>query len=212
MKNIKSVKFLLPFLLIAITSIGFSSWNISSAKKIETVFKSGDFFRLENFILYDDQIDLFEFCPYGLIVDETIANSGELTFGFTFLNTKTFIDVSGHNNLKLMLDFTSSCSNDVNFNIFNFLTKNETHKYSISSSKNNISYTNDITNLVNNSDSKLINFTIEVPDISIFENEQFYFCFKLNFDFSSVMNDFNTSVYQKICNNSLKFKMAIKTL
>ena len=212
MKNIKRAQFLLPLLLIAITSIGFSSWNISSAKKIETVYKSGDIFRLENFISYDDQVVLFEFCPYGLIVDETIADSGELTFGFTFLNTKTFIDVIGHNNLELIFDFTSSCSNDMNFNIFNFLSESETHKYSISSSKNNISYTNEITDLINNPDSSLINFTIEIPNISIFENDQFYFSFKLNFDFSSVINDFNTSVYQKICNNSLKFKMATKTL
>ena len=210
--KLKRIKLLLPISVLSLTSIGFSTWNITISSVLNTDVYVGKVNKLSDFITFDETINFFEFCPYGIIQDETIVDTGNLSVGFYFTNLQEFISNEQNSSIRLAISLKSSCKIDSSFNIFNYLSNTTNPKYSITENKDNLEYINDLTDYTVNSSTASFDFNFTIENISLHTSNQFYFSLNLQFDFSSVMNNFEQAIYQKVGNNNLSFKLYINLL
>lgn len=210
--KLKRIKLLLPISVLSLTSIGFSTWNITISSVLNTDVYVGKVNKLSDFITFDETINFFEFCPYGIIQDKTIVNTGNLSVGFYFTNLQEFISNEQNSSIRLAISLKSSCKIDSSFNIFNYLSNTTNPKYSITENKDNLEYINDLTDYTVNSSTASFDFNFTIENISLYTSNQFYFSLNLQFDFSSVMNNFEQAIYQKVGNNNLSFKLYINLL
>ena len=210
--KLKRIKLLLPISVLSLTSIGFSTWNITISSVLNTDVYVGKVNKLSDFITFDETINFFEFCPYGIIQDKTIVNTGNLSVGFYFTNLQEFISNEQNSSIRLAISLKSSCKIDSSFNIFNYLSNTTNPKYSITENKDNLEYINDLTDYTVNSSTASFDFNFTIENISLYTSNQFYFSLNLQFDFSSVMNNFEQAIYQKVGNDNLSFKLYINLL
>lgn len=210
--KLKRIKLLLPISVLSLTSIGFSTWNITISSVLNTDVYVGKVNKLSDFITFDETINFFEFCPYGIIQDETIVDTGNLSVGFYFTNLQEFISNEQNSSIRLAISLKSSCKIDSSFNIFNYLSNTTNPKYSITENKDNLEYINDLTDYTVNSSTASFDFNFTIENISLYTSNQFYFSLNLQFDFSSVMNNFEQAIYQKVGNDNLSFKLYINLL
>ena len=210
--KLKRIKLLLPISVLSLTSIGFSTWNITISSVLSTDVYVGKVNKLSDFITFDETINFFEFCPYGIIQDETIVDTGNLSVGFYFTNLQEFISNEQNSSIHLAISLKSSCKIDSSFNIFNYLSNTTNPKYSITENKDNLEYINDLTDYTVNSSTASFDFNFTIENISLYTSNQFYFSLNLQFDFSSVMNNFEQAIYQKVGNDNLSFKLYINLL
>lgn len=210
--KLKRIKLLLPISVLSLTSIGFSTWNITISSVLNTDVYVGKVNKLSDFITFDETINFFEFCPYGIIQDETIVDTGNLSVGFYFTNLQEFISNEQNSSIRLAISLKSSCKIDSSFNIFNYLSNTTNPKYSITENKDNLEYINDLSDYTVNSSTASFDFNFTIENISLYTSNQFYFSLNLQFDFSSVMNNFEQAIYQKVGNNNLSFKLYINLL
>ena len=210
--KLKRIKLLLPISVLSLTSIGFSTWNITISSVLSTDVYVGKVNKLSDFITFDETINFFEFCPYGIIQDETIVDTGNLSVGFYFTNLQEFISNEQNSSIRLAISLKSSCKIDSSFNIFNYLSNTTNPKYSITENKDNLEYINDLTDYTVNSSTASFDFNFTIENISLYTSNQFYFSLNLQFDFSSVMNNFEQAIYQKVGNDNLSFKLYINLL
>lgn len=211
MKTIKSIKYLSILSVISLSGIGYSTWVLQPFFENKINVSTGNVSSLSDFIVYDNTIRMFEFSKYGLISNETFVYTGNIEIGFTIINISSLSQYLGTNNLTLNITFESMCVYDLNFNIFRYLNSTDSCKYSISEGLNNINYSNNfIASQLN--DKTAVSFDISINDITSYSSNQIYLSLLFPFDFSSVSNSFNSSIYTKITNNGLTFYLSVKNL
>ena len=209
MKKVKHINKYLPLLLLGLFGTGYSSRALNYSTSTKINIEKGAILELDNFILFDNDISMFSYCPYGLLENETIVSTGTIKIGLTFKDIETFITQFAENNITLNFSFKSTCTNNTSFNIFNYLSNTNPCKYSLTESNSTIEYVNDITDVINNSSETSINYQVEIQDLSAFTANEFYISFMFPFDFSSVINFFNEEVYQFIKNDGLIFSLSV---
>ena len=209
MKKIKHINKYLPLLSIGLFGAGFSSRSLNYNTSGNLYFEKGSILELNSFIIFDDYISMFNYCPYGLLENETIVSTGAIKIGLTFKDIETFRTQFAENKITLNFTFKSTCTNNTSFNIFNYLSTTSACKYSLTESNSTIKYTNDITEVTNNSSETAINYQVEILNLSTFTANQFYISFFFPFDFSSVISTFNEEIYTFIKNDGLIFNLSV---
>lgn len=203
LKNGKKHLFIFGLLTIVTTfSIGFSSW-VSSEKTIQRSITSemGDIYDSSNLFSFGT-LKTFTFSKYGILKDETYQAKGEVYLQFKVKSKdglmKYYGDIS-----SFKISFTMSSTNSsINLNKYLSQGQNEQLNYYVSYD----SYL-DVTSTTEPSGSipySVVgrNITSEITYTGNLENfknaEYIYFVLEYHYDFTSVYETFETSVFNPL--------------
>lgn len=196
---------------ISLISIGFSAWSISGAASTEAQIQvsAADVIDLKN-IFQVQKPEMFQYCPYGIVRDETLVLNGYIYFPLV-INTsdKNFNNLLSSNN---SLSFDFEIINNSTFGIFNdsYLEKSDDGTYNAFYSFDKLSFSNNYASSVKCNVSNQMatsRFTIENTD-GLFGINQIYFKIRLGFTFS----DYETAVYPKLRDSGLSLSINVKVV
>ena len=215
LKNSKKPLFIFSLLTIVTTfSIGFSSW-VSAEKTVQSSINSemGDIYDSSNLVSFGT-LKTFTFSKYGILKDETYQAKGEIYLQFKVKSKdglmKYYGDIS-----SFKISFTMSSTNSsVNLNQYLSQDQNDQLNYYVSYN----SYL-DVTSVTEPSGSIPYsvdgrNITSEITYSDNLENfknaEYIYFVLEYHYDFTSVYETFETSVFNPLnTDNGITFDFVI---
>lgn len=196
---------------ISLISIGFSAWSISGAASAETQIQvsAADVIDLKN-IFQIQKPEMFQYCPYGIVRDETLVSDGYIFFPLV-------INTSDEDFSKLLssdnsLSFDFEIINNSTFGIFNdsYLEKSDDGTYNAFYSFDKSDFSSDYASSVKCNVSNQMatsRFIIENTD-GLFETNQIYFKIRLGFFFA----DYETVVYPKLATSGLSLSIDVKAV
>ena len=196
---------------ISLISIGFSAWSISGAASAETQIQvsAADVIDLKN-IFQIQEPEMFQYCPYGIVRDETLVSDGYIFFPLV-------INTSDEDFSKLLssdnsLSFDFEIINNSTFGIFNdsYLKKSDDGTYNAFYSFDKSDFSSNYASSVKCNVSNQMatsRFIIENTD-GLFENNQIYFKIRLGFFFA----DYETVVYPKLATSGLSLSIDVKAV
>lgn len=215
LKNGKKHLFIFGLLtIVTIFSIGFSSW-VSAEKTVQSSINSemGDIYDSSNLFSFGT-LKTFTFSKYGILKDETYQAKGEIYLQFKVKSKdglmKYYGDIS-----SFKFSFTMSSTNSsVNLNQYLSQDQNDQLNYYVSYN----SYL-DVTSVTEPSGSIPYsvdgrNITSEITYSDNLENfknaEYIYFVLEYHYDFTSVYETFETSVFNPLnTDNGITFDFVI---
>ena len=179
---------------------GFSSWQIGSnnTNNINLITNYGDIIDLNSNVSFLD-IEMFKYCKYGIVSDYTITYTGSIIIPFYFQVKDGIYEYLTNKseftfNTRIYVNYASSVASD--FNLFSYV--NNSIEYRINSSSSV-----DINKTTSGSlNANYIDLNITYSDNSLYSINMVYCYLKLNFDFSSVSNTFETSIYNNLVNSN----------
>lgn len=196
---------------ISLISIGFSAWSISGAASAEAQIQvsAADVIDLKN-IFQIQKPEMFQYCPYGIVRDETLVSDGYIFFPLV-------INTSDEDFSKLLssdnsLSFDFEIINNSTFGIFNdsYLEKSDDGTYNAFYSFDKSDFSSNYASSVKCNISNQMatsRFIIENTD-GLFENNQIYFKIRLGFSFT----DYETVVYPKLATSGLSLSINVKAV
>lgn len=213
-KNSVLTKFLGGLLLslcnLSLIGVAFSAWVYGSinSENGNINISVGNVVNLSEYIS-TPTINVFEVCPTGIVVDETICYAGEINIK-TDLSLKNGL-LSKRTDIKNSLNLKIEIRNNGTFNFFSkeymgsfnpnlkysFYIENETPIY-----QNSVSTIND--NLINSSITYSNNSLQNINAISI--------SLVYTFDFSNYKSNFETQIYNNLGENPLSFDLSVEVI
>lgn len=196
---------------ISLISIGFSAWSISGAASAEAQIQvsAADVIDLKN-IFQIQKPEMFQYCPYGIVRDETLVSNGYIYFPLV-INTsdENFSSLLSSDN---SLSFDFEITNNSTFAIFNdsYLEKSDDGTYNAFYSFDKLGFSSNYASSVKCNISNQMatsRFTIENTD-GLFGINQIYFKIRLGFSFS----DYETAVYPKLSASGLSLSINVKAV
>lgn len=196
---------------ISLISIGFSAWSISGAAsaKAQIQVSAADVIDLKN-IFQIQKPEMFKYCPYGIVRDETLVSDGYIFFPLV-------INTSDEDFSKLLssdnsLSFDFEITNNSTFGIFNdsYLEKSDDGTYNAFYSFDKSDFSSNYASSVKCNVSNQMatsRFIIENTD-GLFETNQIYFKIRLGFSFT----DYETVVYPKLATSGLSLSINVKAV
>lgn len=196
---------------ISLISIGFSAWSISGAASAEAQIQvsAADVIDLKN-IFQIQEPEMFQYCPYGIVRDETLVSDGYIFFPLV-------INTSDEDFSKLLssdssLSFDFEITNNSTFGIFNdsYLEKSDDGTYNAFYSFDKSDFSSNYASSVKCNVSNQMatsRFIIENTD-GLFETNQIYFKIRLGFSFA----DYETVVYPKLATSGLSLSIDVKAV
>ena len=196
---------------ISLISIGFSAWSISGAASEEAQIQvsAADVIDLKN-IFQIQKPEMFKYCPYGIVRDETLVSDGYIFFPLV-------INTSDEDFSKLLssdnsLSFDFEITNNSTFGIFNdsYLEKSDDGTYNAFYSFDKSDFSSNYASSVKCNVSNQMatsRFIIENTD-GLFETNQIYFKIRLGFSFT----DYETVVYPKLATSGLSLSINVKAV
>lgn len=196
---------------ISLISIGFSAWSISGAASVEAQIQvsAADVIDLKN-IFQIQKPEMFQYCPYGIVRDETLVSDGYIYFP-TLINTtdENFNQLLSPSN---SLSFDFEIVNTGSFGLFSdsYLEKSEDGTYNAFYSLNTTDFSDDCNSSVNcniSNQTAKTRCTIENAN-GLFDSAKVYFNIRLGFHFAN----FETAVYPKLSTSGLSFSLNVKAV
>ena len=196
---------------ISLISIGFSAWSIGGVTSAEAQIQvsAADVIDLKN-IFQIQKPEMFQYCPYGIVRDETLVSNGYIYFPLV-INTsdENFNNLLSSDN---SLSFDFEITNNSTFGIFNdsYLEKSDYGTYNAFYSFDKLVFSSNYASSVKCNISNQMatsRFTIENTD-GLFGNNQIYFKIRLGFTFS----DYETAVYPKLRDSGLSLSINVKAV
>lgn len=197
---------------ISLISIGFSAWSISggaASAEAQIQVSAADVIDLKN-IFQIQKPEMFQYCPYGIVRDETLVSDGQIFFPLV-------INTSDEDFSKLLssdnsLSFDFEIINNSTFGIFNdsYLEKSDDGTYNAFYSFDKSDFSSNYASSVKCNISNQMatsRFIIENTD-GLFENNQIYFKIRLGFSFT----DYETVVYPKLATSGLSLSINVKAV
>lgn len=194
---------------LSLISIGFSAWSIAGAASAETQIQvsAADVIDLKN-IFQIQKPEMFQYCPYGIVRDETLVSNGYIYFPLV-INTsdENFNNLLSSNN---SFSFDFEIINNSTFGIFNdsYLEKSDDGTYNAFYSFDTSDFSSNYASFVKCNISNQMatsRFTIENTD-GLFGINKIYFKIRLGFTFS----DYETAVYPKLRDSGLSLSINVK--
>lgn len=214
LKRISSRIFFLGVLFlsnISLISIGFSAWSIVGAASAETQIQvsAADVIDLKN-IFQIQKPEMFQYCPYGIVRDETLVSDGYIYFPIMINTTDENFNQLLSSSNSLSFDF--EIANTGTFGIFSdsYLEKSEDGTYNAFYSLNTTDFSDNCNLSVNcnvSNQTAKIRYTIENTN-GLFDSAKVYFNIRLGFSFSN----FETAVYPKLSTSGLSFSLNVKAV
>lgn len=196
---------------ISLISIGFSAWSIGGVTSAEAQIQvsAADVIDLKN-IFQIQKPEMFQYCPYGIVRDETLVSNGYIYFPLV-INTsdENFNDLLSSDN---SLSFDFEITNNSTLRIFNdsYLEKSDDGTYNAFYSFDKLGFSSNYASSVKCNISNQMatsRFTIENTD-GLFGINQIYFKIRLGFSFS----DYETAVYPKLRDSGLSLSINVKAV
>ena len=197
---------------ISLISIGFSAWSISggaASAEAQIQVSAADVIDLKN-IFQIQKPEMFQYCPYGIVRDETLVSDGQIFFPLV-------INTSDEDFSKLLssdnsLSFDFEIINNSTFGIFNdsYLEKSDDGTYNAFYSFDKSDFSSNYASSVKCNVSNQMatsRFIIENTD-GLFETNQIYFKIRLGFSFT----DYETVVYPKLATSGLSLSINVKAV
>ena len=197
---------------ISLISIGFSAWSISggaASAEAQIQVSAADVIDLKN-IFQIQKPEMFQYCPYGIVRDETLVSDGYIFFPLV-------INTSDEDFSKLLssdnsLSFDFEIINNSTFGIFNdsYLEKSDDGTYNAFYSFDKSDFSSNYASSVKCNVSNQMatsRFIIENTD-GLFETNQIYFKIRLGFSFT----DYETVVYPKLATSGLSLSINVKAV
>ena len=196
---------------ISLISIGFSAWSIGGVTSAEAQIQvsAADVIDLKN-IFQIQKPEMFQYCPYGIVRDETLVSNGYIYFPLV-INTsdENFNNLLSSDN---SLSFDFEITNNSTFGIFNdsYLERSDDGTYNAFYSFDKLGFSSNYASSVKCNISNQMatsRFTIENTD-GLFGINQIYFKIRLGFTFS----DYETAVYPKLRDSGLSLSINVKAV
>ena len=202
LKNSKKHLFIFGLLTIVTTfSIGFSSW-VSAEKTVQRSINSemGDIYDSSDLFSFGT-LKTFTFSRYGILKDETYQAKGEVYLQFRIKSKdglmKYYGDIS-----SFKISFTMSSTNSLNLNDYLSQDQNEQLNYYVSyDSYLDVTSTTEPSGSIPYSvDDRNVTSEITYTDnLENFKNAEYiYFVLEYHYDFTSVYETFETSVFNPL--------------
>lgn len=195
---------------ISLIGVGFSSWVYTSIKnanhniniEVGNIINLGEYFS-------EPEINTFEVCPTGLVVDETICYKGEISLKTNILLKNGLL--SKLNNITETVNLSIKIVNKGTFNFFSNLymgSLNPNIKYSFFEIGNSPNYL-DASASINN---YLIKTDISYSNSSLQTIESVSMSLIYYFDFSNYKDNFQKQIYDNLGNDPLSFDLNIEVI
>lgn len=207
LKNSKKHLFIFGLLTIVTTfSIGFSSW-VSAEKTVQRSINSemGDIYDSCNLFSFGT-LKTFTFSKYGILKDETYQAKGEVYLQFKVKSKDGLMKYYGGIS-SFKIGFTMSSTNS-SINLNQYLSKDQNEQLNYYVSYNSYldvtSATEPNGSIPYSVDSRNVTSEITYTDnLEDFKNSEYiYFVLEYHYDFTSVFETFETSVFNPLNSDS----------
>lgn len=168
----------------------------------------GNVIDLRNY-LSTPTVDVFQVCPSGLVVDETIVFTGTLSIAttLTLSGENGFLGVLDENATSFGFDLSITSTGTFNFFVAAYMgSSTPSISYSFFEPDTTPAYSSASATL----SGDMLTASIAYENASLSSLSSLNLSLSLSFDFSSYKNSFQTDVYDKLGDNPMAFDLALK--